>query len=222
MVLTSILLGKIANKAKKNGVKYYKLAQEFATKGEYGLAYSFLVFSLEEIAKYHVCWMRQIALDSVGKPPGQHPVLTDISDEKVRSIFREHTSKRVTELTQLILPMSITNDIEQKKRITQAILQADYTLSDEVKNVLAVYHKIDSLRNKGLYVERDGTSPKEFKKEDYDELFQLVEPMNFGDYESSSGYGRFRNFSYMTTEKNIASMLKEFKKNETFLSNRVL
>jgi AbiV family abortive infection protein len=160
-------------KSSDNAKEYFELAQSLARQNKWGHAYGMLVFCIEEWAKSKLCMYHAMVLDAKKHSPDGLGGL-EFTERKIKELFTNHKSKRITVLTQLILYLADAYNPESKKKILLALTKNDITLFPEIERVLRIYCKIPILRDRALYVEPNGHSPTDITKGEYEELFGLV------------------------------------------------
>jgi AbiV family abortive infection protein len=198
----------VAASAKKNSEMFLEEAKDFAIKQKFARAYAFLVFALEEAAKKSICNMHDIWLIEleVSKKAGRNPEGPEISEKKVEEVFKNHHSKRITVLTQLIFALTNTFDLEKRTRIINAIHNADPESDPELKNLIQIFKKMYKIRATSLYVEADNTGPTDINEADYLELIRYVEIIV---NDRGGTFTSFKNEKYEETEEKIGKLLED-------------
>jgi len=126
--------------------------------------------------------------------------------KKVLDMFRKHSEKQITILTQSLFDLANTFDTTFRKKIMDSINTSNPFILDEVKEMVDVFAKIQEKREDAVHSNHKGEERYNFEEE-YSKLFPYVDKA----IKRIDQFATQAFCEYHETEKKVFKMLKKFK-----------
>ncbi len=203
-------LSKVSELSLNNAKEFLEEAKGFAGQLKWARACGFLIFCLEETTKSKLCgiYREDKTEEEVAKNVGRKPIGVFISKNKLNSLFDSHNSKRLTVIVQLIMESLNGLDESERKLAFKSIKKSDPNTYPKFKDILFFHKRMNDIRNKCFYIEKDASGPMNITEDDYNEILKYVE-MTMARMNSFSIFRKMdgKDVTYGRLESNIQLMI---------------